>query len=94
MVAVYTPLIAELLQGWVPGVGDLDPGRQYIADGTLAPCWSWSKRSELYSGKRHTVRMDPRITGHFAWILKPLVGSPHDAKTTTDAYSRPSLSVA
>ena len=35
VVAVYTPLIAELLQGWVPGVGDLDPDRQYIIDGTL-----------------------------------------------------------
>ena len=35
MVAVYTPLIAELLQARVPSVGDLDPDRQYIIDGTL-----------------------------------------------------------
>ena len=35
VVAVYTPLIAEALQAWVPGVGDLDPDRQYIIDGTL-----------------------------------------------------------
>ena len=71
VVAVYTPLIAELLQGWVPGVGDLDPDRQYIIDGTLAPCWSWSKRPELYSGKHHTTRVDPRVAGHLAWISKP-----------------------
>ena len=35
VVAVYTPLIAEALQAQVPGVGDLDPDRQYIIDGTL-----------------------------------------------------------
>ena len=35
VVAVYTPLIAEALQAWVPSVGDLDPDRQYIIDGTL-----------------------------------------------------------
>ena len=35
VVAVYTPLIAEALQNWVPSVGDLDPDRQYIIDGTL-----------------------------------------------------------
>ena len=27
VVAVYTPLIAEALQAWVPGVGDLDRDR-------------------------------------------------------------------
>ena len=35
VVAVYTPLIAELLQAWIPEVEDLDPDRQYIIDGTL-----------------------------------------------------------
>ena len=35
VVAVYTPLIAELLQAWIPEVEDLDPNRQYIIDGTL-----------------------------------------------------------
>ena len=35
VITVYTPLIAEALQARVPGVGDLDPDRQYIIDGTL-----------------------------------------------------------
>ena len=35
VVAVYTPLIAEALQAWVPDVGDLESDRQYIIDGTL-----------------------------------------------------------
>ena len=80
-------------KAWVPDVGDLDPDRQYIIDGTLAPCWSWSKHPELYSGKHHTTRVDPRVAGHLAWISKPSVGSFHDAKTITDAYSQPSSSV-
>ena len=74
-------------KAWVPDVGDLDPDRQYIIDGTLAPCWSWHDRPELYSGKHHTTRVDPRVAGHLAWISKPSVGSFHDAKTITDAYS-------
>ncbi len=29
VVAVYTPLIADLLQAWVPSMEDLDPNHQY-----------------------------------------------------------------
>ena len=97
VITVYTPLIAEALQAWVPGTGDLDPDRQYIIDGTLAPCWSWHDRPELYSGKHHTTGVNLQVactlTGQLAWISKPSVGSFHDAKTITDAYSQPSSSV-
>ena len=97
MVAVYTPLIAELLQAWIPQVEDLDPDRQYIIDGTLAPCWSWHDRPELYSGKHHTTGVNLHVActlaGHLAWISPALPGSVHDAKTITDAYSQPSSSV-
>ena len=91
VVAVYTPLIAELLQAWIPEVEDLDPDRQYIIDGTLAPCWSWSKRPELYSGKHHTTGVNLQVactlTGQLAWISPPLPGSVHDAKAIKEAYS-------
>ena len=89
VVAVYTPLIAELLQAWVPSVGDLDPDRQYIIDGTLAPCWSWRDRPELYSGKHHTTGVNLQVactlTGHLAWISPPLPGSMHDAKAIKES---------
>ena len=61
VVAVYTPLIAEALQAWVPGAGDLDQNRQYIIDGTLAPCWSWREHPELYSGKHHTTGVNLQV---------------------------------
>ncbi|WP_338571942.1 transposase family protein [Arachnia propionica] len=89
VITVYTPLIAEALQAWVPGTGDLDPDRQYIIDGTLAPCWSWSKRPELYSGKHHTTGVNLQVactlTGHLAWISPPLPGSVHDAKAIKES---------
>ena len=87
--AVYTPLIAEALQAWAPSVGDLDPDRQYIIDGTLAPCWSWRDRPELYSGKHHTTGVNLQVActlaGHLAWISPPLPGSMHDAKAIKES---------
>ena len=89
VVTVYTPLIAELLQTWIPQVEDLDPDRQYIIDGTLAPCWSWSKRPELYSGKHHTTGVNLQVActlaGQLAWISPPLPGSVHDAKAIKES---------
>ena len=89
VVAVYTPLIAELLQAWIPQVEDLDPDRQYIIDGTLAPCWSWHDRPELYSGKHHTTGVNLQVActlaGHLAWISPPLPGSAHDAKAIKES---------
>ena len=68
---------------------DLDPDRQYIIDGTLAPCWSWSKRPELYSGKHHTTGVNLQVActlaGHLAWISPPLPGSVHDAKAIKES---------
>ena len=89
VVAVYTPLIAEALQACVPSVGDLDPDRQYIIDGTLAPCRSWHDRPELYSGKHHTTGVNLQVActlaGHLAWISPPLPGSVHDAKAIKES---------
>ena len=63
--------------------------RQYIIDGTLAPCWSWRDRPELYSGKHHTTGVNLQVactlTGHLAWISPPLPGSVHDAKAITES---------
>ena len=89
VITVYTPLIADLLQAWIPEVGDLDPNRQYIIDGTLAPCWSWHDRPELYSGKHHTTGVNLQVafilTGHLAWISKPSADSLHDAKAIEES---------
>ena len=63
--------------------------RQYIIDGTLAPCWSWHDRPELYSGKHHTTGVNLQLActlaGHLAWISPPLPGSVHDAKAIKES---------
>ena len=73
----------------MPGVGDLDRDRQYIIDGTLAPCWSWHEHPELYSGKHRTTGVNLQVactlTGQLAWISKPSAGSVHDAKAIKES---------
>ena len=65
VVAVYTPLIAEALQAWVPSVGDLDPDRQYIIDGTLNVLLVVARPS------RAVLRHTPRHGGEPASGLHP-----------------------
>src|SRR5947208_17184947 len=40
-VGALTPVLGRVLADGVPAAEDLDPGTQYIVDGTLLPCWSW-----------------------------------------------------
>ncbi len=45
----------------MPTAAELDDRQQYIVDDTLLPCWSWSSRPELYSGKHKTTGMNVQI---------------------------------
>ena len=47
-ISVISPLIPEAVHEFVPTADDLDPDAQYILDGTLLPCWSWTGHEELY----------------------------------------------
>jgi hypothetical protein len=63
-ITAITPLIPEAVRGFVPAADDLDPDAQYILDGTLLPCWSWTGRKELYSGKHKTCAV-PKLARGF-----------------------------
>jgi hypothetical protein len=67
---------------FVPTADDLDPDVQYILDGMLLPCWSWTGHKELYSGKHKTtwknVQVACTIYGKLAWISDPVDCSRHD----------------
>ena len=65
VVAVYTPLIAEALQNWVPSVGDLDLDRQYIIDGTLGVLLV------MVEASRTVLRQTPHDGGEPASGLHP-----------------------
>jgi hypothetical protein len=81
-IKVITPLIAQDLADYVPTADELDPGTEYIVDGTLLPCWSWAAYPELYSGKHKTTGMKVQVActiyGQLAWISDPVNGCRHD----------------
>jgi hypothetical protein len=77
-----TPVLGRVLRDYVPAADELDGQTQYIADGTLVPCWSWASHRELYSGKHKTTAMNLQVactlSGELAWISDPVHGSRHD----------------
>jgi hypothetical protein len=82
-VTALTPRLGQVLADYVPTADDLDEDTQYIVDGTLLPCWSWTHRPSLYSGKHKTTGMNVQVaatlSGHLAWISDPIDGARHDA---------------
>jgi hypothetical protein len=81
-VSVITPLITGATGKFVPTAEDLEPGSQYIIDGTLLPCWSWKDQKELYSGKRKATGLNVQVActiyGKLAWVSDPVTGNHHD----------------
>jgi hypothetical protein len=77
-----TPMLAKVLEQFVPTADDLDESTQYIVDGTLLPCWSWAVAPELYSGKRKTTGMNVQVAatldGRLAWVSDAVEGRRHD----------------
>ena len=64
VITVYTPLIAEALQAWVPSVGDLDPNRQYIIDGTLGALLVMARPSRTVLRQTPHHRSEPATGLH------------------------------
>jgi len=81
-ISAITPLLARALSRFVPVAEELLPGRQYIVDGTLLPCWSWASRPGLFSGKHKTTGMNVQVVctldGELVWISDPIDGAHHD----------------
>jgi hypothetical protein len=79
-----TGLLAKVLAEFVPTPECLDPDASYLVDGTLVPCWSWTGRRELFSGKHKTTGMNLQVacdlSGRLAWVSDPMPGSVHDVK--------------
>jgi DDE superfamily endonuclease/Helix-turn-helix of DDE superfamily endonuclease len=94
-VSAVTPLFAQVLARGVPTADDLDPGTQYIVDGTLLPCWSWASHPELWSGKHKTTGMNVQVActiyGQLAWISDPVNGSRHDNYCLGESGALPAL---
>jgi hypothetical protein len=94
-ISAITPLLGKVLRGYVPTADELDPRDQYIADGTLLPCWSWAGHQELYSGKHKTTGMNVQVactlSGNLAWISDALPGSRHDSWCLSESGRSPNF---
>ena len=75
--AAVTPLLARALARFVPVAEELVPGRQYLVDGTLLPCWSWAGHPRLYSGKRKTTGMNVQVVCTLDGERQELADSSH-----------------
>ena len=73
----------------MPTADELHDLTQYIVDGTLLPCWSWTAHPELYSGKHKTTGLNVQFActlgGDLAWISDPIPGSRHDTYCLGDS---------
>ena len=90
-ISTVTPLLALALARFVPVAEEMVPGRQYIVDGTLLPCWSWATHPRLYSGKHKTTGMNVQVVctldGELVWISDPVEGAHHDVFCWTSPAS-------
>jgi transposase len=70
VITALTPVIEKVTAPHVPSEQDaIDAlsGQVALVDGTLAPCWSWAGRRDLWAGKHAT-------TGHNFLVLTDLLG--------------------
>ena len=84
VVQVITPVVADVLDQFIPNAIEATEGRVVLVDGTLAPCWSWAGHRELYSGKHkttgHVLQILSNLCGDITYISRAQPGSMHDAE--------------
>jgi hypothetical protein len=90
-IAAMESLIVQALQEFEPTLEDVAvavDGRVVVVDGSLHPCWSWTDRKDLWSGKHketgHLHQYACDLDGNLKYISDPLPGSTHDAKAFRD----------
>ncbi len=76
-------MLAQALRSVVSDCGGASCDRQYIIDGTLLPCWSWTAVPGLWSGKHRTTGVVVQVAAHtlegqLSGISDPTPGSRHD----------------
>lgn len=89
IIAEVEPMIAAVLADAVPGLQEALRGSSAVIDGSLFPCWSWTDRPELYSGKHkttgHNCQVVVDLNGRLVHMSDPMPGSMHDAKALDES---------
>jgi len=86
-----TPVIAQVTAPEIPteqDATDAVAGKVALVDGTLAPCWSWHWRPDLWAGKHqrtgHNILLVTDLTGRVLYVADPLPGKTHDMSALND----------
>lgn len=89
VIADLEPIIAEVLDEFVPDLAVAVAGRVAVVDGSLHPCWSWADATGLYSGKAkatgHVHQYVCDLSGDLLHISDPVPGKTHDVKAAAEA---------
>lgn len=84
-----TPILGQVLDEHVPTVEDVESTSVLLLDGTLAPCWSFTGRPELFSGKHRTTGVNLQVAcdlaGNLVWVSDPVEGRAHDVRAIREA---------
>jgi len=80
-----TDLVGAALDVFIPNAEEAAAairGRVCLLDGSLAPCWSWASRQDLYSGKHkttgHNFQVISDLDGNLLAVSDPVPGKCHD----------------
>lgn len=86
IITKLVPIVGAVLEEFVPASEDaieMVRGRVCLADGTIAPCWSYEDHAELWSRKKGTTGFNVQfaclLNGDPVFISDPLDGRVHDA---------------
>ena len=89
-----TPAISRAMEPEIPAIeeaAEYVKGALCLVDGSLAPCWSWAGRRELWSGKHGTTGHDFQVItdmrGNVIAISGPYAGSWHDVHVLDEGCS-------
>jgi DDE superfamily endonuclease len=84
-ITFLTPLIDQATAGFRPVAEEAEEatrGAIALVDGTLWPCWSWTAKRELWSGKYKTTGhgslIITNLAGRIIFVSEPVTGNQHD----------------
>ena len=85
MIIALTPVIETVTAPYLPTEQDAVEaltGQVALVDGSLAPCWSWSGRRDLWAGKHattgHNFLVIADLRGRIRYVSDPHPGRDHD----------------
>jgi DDE superfamily endonuclease/Helix-turn-helix of DDE superfamily endonuclease len=85
VITALLSVVAEVTAPFVPDEEEATEavsGRVALVDGTLAPCWSWQERRDLFGGKHattgHNFIVIADLDGRIRYVTDPRPGKDHD----------------